>query len=97
MTHPKNTTRTISEETQIELMAQSISNIEASVKEIKSSLKHDYASKGEVLLLEENVKSSVVQLQTKVDYVIKGAVFIMGSIGLAIIGAFMNTILRGGR
>ena len=86
MTHPKNTTRTISEETQIELMAQSIRNIESGVKEIKITLKQDYATREEL-----------DQLQTKVDYVIKGAVFIMGSIGLAIIGAFMNTILRGGR
>ena len=49
MTHPKNTTRTISEETQIELMAQSIRNIESGVKEIKTTLKQVYTLKKKLM------------------------------------------------
>ncbi len=84
MTHPKNTTRTISEETQIELMAQSISNIEAGVKEIKSTLKHDYATREEL-----------DQLKEKLGYVTKAGMFIIGLIASAIVVALMNTILKG--
>ena len=84
MTHPKNTTRTISEETQIELMAQSIRNIESGVKEIRTTLKQDYATREELN-----------QLKEKLGYVTKAGMFIIALIATAIIAAFMNTILKG--
>ena len=84
MTHPKNTTRTISEETQIELMAQSIRNIESGVKEIKTTLKQDYATREELN-----------QLKEKIGDVTKAGMFIIGLIASAIVVALMNTILKG--
>lgn len=83
MTHPKNTTRTISEETQIELMAQSIRNIESGVKEIKTTLKQDYATREEL-----------DQLKEKLGYVTKAGMFIIALIATALIAALMNTVLR---
>jgi cell division protein FtsX len=83
MTHPKNTTRTISEETQIELMAQSIRNIESGVKEIKTTLKQDYATREEL-----------DQLKEKLGYVSKAGMFIIALIATALIAALMNTVLR---
>jgi hypothetical protein len=84
MTHPKNTTRTISEETQIELMAQSIRNIESGVKEIRTTLKQDYATREEL-----------DQLKEKIGDVTKAGMFIIGLIASAIVVALMNTILKG--
>jgi len=84
MTHPKNTTRTISEETQIELMAQSIRNIESGVKEIRTTLKQDYATREELN-----------QLKEKIGDVTKAGMFIIGLIASAIVVALMNTILKG--
>ncbi len=83
MTHPKNTTRTISEETQIELMAQSIRNIESGVKEIKITLKQDYATREEL-----------DQLKEKLGYVSKAGMFIIALIATALIAALMNTLLK---
>ncbi len=83
MTHPKNTTRTFSEETQIELMAQSIRNIESGVKEIKTTLKQDYATREEL-----------DQLKEKLGYVTKAGMFIIALIATALIAALMNTVLR---
>ena len=83
MTHPKNTTRTISEETQIELMAQSIRNIESGVKEIKTTLKQDYATREEL-----------DQLKEKLGYVTKAGMFIIALIATALIAALMNTLLK---
>lgn len=83
MTNPKNTTRTISEETQIELMAQSIRNIESGVKEIKTTLKRDYATREEL-----------DQLKEKLGYVTKAGMFIIALIATALIAALMNTVLR---
>ena len=77
------TTRTISEETQIELMAQSIRNIESGVKEIKTTLKQDYATREEL-----------DQLKEKLGYVTKAGMFIIALIATALIAALMNTVLR---
>ena len=78
------TTRTISEETQIELMAQSIRNIESGVKEIRTTLKQDYATREELN-----------QLKEKIGDVTKAGMFIIGLIASAIVVALMNTILKG--
>ena len=83
MANTKNTTRTISEETQIELMAQSIRNIESGVKEIKTTLKQDYATREEL-----------DQLKEKLGYVTKAGMFIIALIATALIAALMNTLLK---
>lgn len=83
MANSRQTTRTISEETQIELMAQSIRNIEGGVKEIKATLKHEYATKEEV-----------DQLKEKLGYVTKAGMFIIALIATALVAALMNTLLK---
>ena len=83
-------TRTPSEETQMALMAQRLKNIESGVREIRSTLKEEYASRHEV----DDIKSEIMRINNKLNNGQKVLLTIIGLVGSILLVAFMNLILR---